>query len=113
MSSLPKFRAMRALPHPLRSAVHGYGRVVSGAQRHAAWRRSSVRLVDVSGSVGLEFVHDPSTMSADFIHPSATGYGRIADAMAPDVRAVLRAAEPPGTAHVPDDWPRVLMAGAV
>ena len=113
MSSLPEFRAMRALPHPLRSAVHGYGRVVSSAQRHAASRRSSVRLVDVSGSVGREFVHDPSTMSADFIHPSATGYGRIADAMAPDVRAVLRAAEPPGTAHVPDDWPRVLMAGAV
>lgn len=90
MSSLPEFRAMRALPHPLRSAVHGYGRVVSGAQRHDASRRSAVRLVDVRGAVGREFVHDPSTMSADSIHPSATGYGRIADAMAPTVLAVLR-----------------------
>ncbi|NMM35283.1 MAG: SGNH/GDSL hydrolase family protein [Phycicoccus sp.] len=98
MSSLPEFRAMRALPEPLRSAMHGYGLLISGVQRRAAARRSTVRLVDVSGSVGREFVHDPSTMSADSIHPSATGYGRIADALAPTVLAVLRAAEPSGSA---------------
>jgi lysophospholipase L1-like esterase len=100
MSSLPEFRAMRALPEPLRSAVHGYGVLISGVQRRAASRRSSVRLVDVSGSVGREFVDDPSTMSADRIHPSATGYGRIADALAPTVLEVLRAAEPSGSAGI-------------
>jgi lysophospholipase L1-like esterase len=94
MSGLPEFRAMRAVPYPLRSAVHGYGRLMGAAQRHAASQRASVCLVDVSRVVGRQFVHDPSTMSADAFHPSATGYGRIADALAPTVLAVLPASEP-------------------
>jgi lysophospholipase L1-like esterase len=98
MSSLPEFRAMRALPQPLRCAVHGYSRLISGAQKRTAARRLSVRLVDVSAAVGREFIQDPSTMSADSFHPSATGYGRIADALAPTVLAVLRAAQQAGSA---------------
>ena len=94
MSGLPEFRAMRAMPYPLRSAVHGYGRLMGAAQRHAASQRASVHLVDVSRVVGRQFVQDPSTMSADAFHPSATGYGRIADALAPTVLAVLGASEP-------------------
>lgn len=94
MSGLPEFRAMRALPYPLRGAVHGYGGLMGAAQRHAASQRASVRLVDVTRVVGRQFVHDPSMMSADAFHPSATGYGRIADALVPTVLAVLRASEP-------------------
>ncbi len=89
MSSLPEFWAMRALGHPLRAMAHGYGSLVRQVHRRAAAGRSGVTLVDVCGSVGWEFVTDPATMSADRFHPSARGYGRIADAMAPAVVAAL------------------------
>src|SRR5450759_5219767 len=36
MASLPKFRAMRLVPHPLMEAVLGYGAVVGAVQRRAA-----------------------------------------------------------------------------
>jgi len=89
MSSLPEFRAMRLLPHPLMEAVLGYGAVVGAVQRRAVAPRPRVRLVDVSRAVGGEFVADSRTMSADSFHPSAAGYGRIADTLAPAVLAVL------------------------
>lgn len=90
-SGLPEFRAMRALPHPLREAAHMYGMLVRAVQRRAASRRTQVHLIDVSAAVGREFVRDTSTMSADCFHPSATGYGRIADAMTPTLLSVLAA----------------------
>lgn len=89
MSGLPEFRAIRALPHPLREVVTAYGALVRRVQRRAALARSGVRLVDVRRAVGAEFVREPSTMSADSFHPSAAGYGRIADAMAPTVISML------------------------
>jgi len=70
MSSLPEFRAMRLVPHPLMEAVLGYGAVVGAVQRHAAAMRPLVRLVDVVGAVGSEFVNDEAMMSADSFHPS-------------------------------------------
>lgn len=94
MSSLPEFRAMRLLPHPLMEAALGYGAVVGAVQRHTVAPRPLVRLVDVCGAVGGEFVADGRTMSADSFHPSAAGYGRIADALAPAVLAVLRPVRP-------------------
>ncbi|MHB1063864.1 MAG: SGNH/GDSL hydrolase family protein [Georgenia sp.] len=93
MSSLPQFRAMRLLPHPLMEAALGYGAVVGRVQRRAVAPRPRVRLVDVASAVGGEFVADQRTMSADSFHPSAVGYGRIADALAP---AVLAAIDPVG-----------------
>ena len=89
--SLPEFRAMRALPYPLRGAARGYGALVRTVQRRAAAQRPQVHLVDVCGAVGAQFVRDRSTMSADSFHPSAAGYARIAAAMTP---AVLTALEP-------------------
>ncbi len=94
MSSLPEFRAMRLMPHPLLEAVLGYGAVVGAMQRRAAADRPLVRLVDVRGAVGSEFFNE-GTMSADAFHPSAAGYGRIADALLPAVLAVLET-QPPG-----------------
>ena len=89
MSSLPKFRAMRLLPHPLKAAVLGYGALVGGVQRRATAMQPRVRLVDVVGAVGSDFVTDEGLMSEDSFHPSAAGYGRIADALAPQVLSVL------------------------
>jgi len=89
MSGLPEFRALRAVPHPLREAAIAYGALVRGVQRRRALIRPEVHLVDVRGAVGAEFVSEPTTMSADSFHPSAAGYARIADAMAPTVIAVL------------------------
>lgn len=88
-SGLPEFRAIRVLPHPLREAVTAYGALVRRVQRRGALARSGVHLVDVRRAVGAEFVRDPATMSADSFHPSAAGYGRIADAMAPTVISLL------------------------
>jgi lysophospholipase L1-like esterase len=93
MSSLPEFRAMRLVPHPLMEAVLGYGAVVGAVQRRAAGGRQQVRFVDVVGAVGSEFVNDEAMMSADSFHPSAAGYGRIADALVPAVLSVLGTAQ--------------------
>jgi lysophospholipase L1-like esterase len=87
---------MRLVPHPLIEAVRGYGAVVGVVQRRAAATQPSVRFVDVVGAVGSEFVHDVDLMSADSFHPSAAGYGRIADALAPAVLSALEAARPLG-----------------
>jgi lysophospholipase L1-like esterase len=103
MSSLPKFRAMRLLPHPLMEAVLGYGAVVGSVQRRAAAGRPRVCFVDVVGAVGSEFVTDEGLMSADSFHPSAAGYGRIADALVPAVLSVLETAQQLGQQGGP--WP--------
>jgi lysophospholipase L1-like esterase len=93
MSSLPEFRAMVALPSPVMSVARGYGGLVGAVQRRAAGPRPRVNLVDVLGAVGEEFVEDPDMMSTDSFHPSAVGYGRIADALAPAVLAHLGSSE--------------------
>ena len=89
MSGLPEFRALTAVPHPLREAAIAYGALVRAVQRRRALIHPGVHLVDVRCAVGAEFVSEPATMSADSFHPSAAGYARIADAMAPTVVAVL------------------------
>ncbi|HEY5180009.1 MAG TPA: SGNH/GDSL hydrolase family protein, partial [Dermatophilaceae bacterium] len=62
----------------------------------AAAMRPLVRFVNVVGAVGSEFVNDEGLMSADSFHPSAAGYGRIADALVPAVLSVLETAQPLG-----------------
>ena len=89
MCSLPEFRAMTALPHPLVDAAAAYATVVRRVQQRAVLGRPAVELVDVRAAVGQAFVRDTATMSADGFHPSSIGYGLIADALAPSVvRAV-------------------------
>jgi lysophospholipase L1-like esterase len=89
MSSLPEFRAMRLVPHPLLEAVLGYAAVVSSVQRHEAARQPHVRYIDVRAAVGPEFINDTGTMSADLFHPSAAGYGQIADVLLAGLLSVL------------------------
>jgi len=93
MSSLPEFRSMRLLPHPLMEAGIGFGALVGAVQRRAASGRRHVRYVDAVRAVGAEFVRDRSLRSGASSHPSASGYGRIADVLAPAVLAVLEPAE--------------------
>ncbi|WP_448072925.1 SGNH/GDSL hydrolase family protein [Georgenia yuyongxinii] len=95
MSSLPEFRAMRAVPRPLRDVARARGGLVRLVQRAAA-ARPGVHLVDVCRMVGWEFVDGPGMMSDDSFHPSAAGYGRIADAMAPAVLSVLTTSDSSG-----------------
>lgn len=89
MSSLPEFRAMRAVPPALRPPLLAWAELVRRIQGRAVRDRAGVRFVDVRALVGAEFVKDTTTMSGDSFHPSAAGYGRIADAMAPVVAAVV------------------------
>ncbi len=77
----------------------GFGALVGAVQRHAAARRPRVRYVDAVGVVGSEFVGDRSMLSGDSFHPSAAGYGRIADALVPAVLAALETARPRAENH--------------
>jgi lysophospholipase L1-like esterase len=97
MSSLPEFRAMRLVPHPLLEAVVGYAAVVSAVQRHEAAKRPRVRYVDVRAALGRRFINDTGTMSTDSFHPSAAGYGQIAGALVPALQSVLETAHPSET----------------
>jgi lysophospholipase L1-like esterase len=72
--------------------------VVGAVQRHAAAGRPCVRLIDVRGAIGSEFFNEGS-LRADAFHPSALGYGRIADALAPAVLSVLGMFQPVGGAN--------------
>ena len=99
MSSLPEFRSMRLLPHPLMEVAIGVGAVVGAVQRRAAAGRPLVRYVDAVGAVGREFVKDASMLSDDSFHPSAAGYGRIADALVPAVLAIVGSAQSVGESH--------------
>lgn len=91
MCSLPEFKAMRAVPPLVRAGLELQARTVRNVQWHAARKARQVELVDVRGIVGQEFVTDGANMSADRFHPSAVGYARIADALAPAVGARLLA----------------------
>lgn len=90
-SSLPEFRAMRVLPHPLLAGAITYARVVSAIQRTSAAGNNLVHFVDVRRALGREFLAQGRYMSPDQFHPSAEGYGRIAETLAP---AVFAAAVP-------------------
>ena len=88
-SSLPEFRAMTAVPAPLRPMVL----VGAAAARVVQWRavrdRDDVTFVDVRRAVGDRFVREPALMCADTFHPSARGYAVIADVLAPALVEVL------------------------
>lgn len=82
VSSLPEFRAMRAIPPIVRAILVYEAAGLRKTQRRAVRNRFNVHLVDVRRMVGREFVKDVSTMSADQFHPSAAGYALIADVLA-------------------------------
>ena len=92
LSSLPEFRAMTAIPPVPRLGLAVWAVFVRRLQQHIVRLRSGVVLVDVRGAVGETFLRDAATMSPDAFHPSARGYGLIADALAPAVAAAVSSA---------------------
>ena len=109
VSSLPEFLAMRALPHPFMEAVRIRAAQVRRMHQRVTDGLPDVHLVDVRAAVGREFVgKTTNAMSADLFHPSAFGYARIADALAPDIIAVLAAESrkdsPDDNPHTQPTW---------
>lgn len=90
MGGLPAFGAMRAVPRILRTALGLRAIAVEQAQRQACLDGGTGSdFVNVRALVGREFVRNAALMSPDGFHPSAAGYCRIADAMAPAVAAAV------------------------
>ena len=90
MSSLPEFGAMRAVPRLLRTAPRTRAVLVRRIHERAALDAGhGVDLVDVRGPLGREFLTDIALMSPDRFHPSAAGYSRIVDVLAPAVTAAV------------------------
>lgn len=83
MCSLPELRAMSAIPPLARIGLEIKAFRVRRAQADAARTAPDCRLVDVRRMVGHEFIGNDAYLSADRFHPSAVGYARIADALAP------------------------------
>jgi len=92
LSSLPEFRAMTAIPPVPRLGLAVWAVFVRRLQQHIVRLRPDVVLVDVRGAVGGTFFRDAATMSPDAFHPSARGYGLIADALAPAVATAASSA---------------------
>jgi len=98
MSSLPEFRAMRLVPHPLLEVVLAYAAVVEAIQRRAAATRPRVHFVHVRAVVGPGFILDRTTMSADSYHPSAAGYRQVANTLLPALLSAIGAVSARSTA---------------
>ncbi len=92
VGTCPDLGALRAVPQPLRSLGAQASRQLARAQA-VAGERAGARVVSLRRAVGHLFVAHPDDMfSIDRFHPSALGYRRTADALAPEVVAALAGA---------------------
>lgn len=92
VGTCPDLGALRAVPQPLRSLGAQASRQLARAQA-VAGQRAGARVVSLRRAVGHLFVAHPDDMfSIDRFHPSALGYRRTADALAPEVVAALAGA---------------------
>lgn len=87
--SLPEFRAITIVDGPLRLLLIGYGRALGALQRRVLDGRPGAWRVDARRTAGAAFLTQRDAMCADGYHPSALGYGLLADALAPAVIAAL------------------------
>lgn len=94
--SLPEMRAVTLIGRPLRSVAVAHGRLLGRLQRRVLEQLPDVEWVDALRQAGPGFLADPSTMSRDGYHPSASGYALLAACLGP---AVARAA---GTDPTPE-----------
>ncbi|PZU28666.1 MAG: hypothetical protein DI577_09785 [Microbacterium sp.] len=105
VGTCPDLGALRAVPQPLRSLGAQASRQLARAQA-VAGERAGARVVSLRRAVGHLFVAHPDDMfSIDRFHPSALGYRRTADALAPEVVAALA-----GAASAPTDAPSTPVA---
>lgn len=89
VGTCPDLGALRPVPQPLRALGARQSRVLASAQAAAA-RSAGAAVVSLRRSVGPMFLADPDGMfSLDRFHPSAMGYRRTADALAPAIVEAL------------------------
>jgi lysophospholipase L1-like esterase len=94
LAGIPRFRAVPALPQPLRALTDAYAVPLRAAQRRAVEAVEGARFVEIARDASPRFLGRPSAMSEDGFHPSPEGYGYFADAIAPVVVAALDEADP-------------------
>jgi lysophospholipase L1-like esterase len=88
VGTCPDLRALRAVPQPLRSLAARMSWQLANAQHDAAVREGAVP-VSLRRAVGSLFIERPDEMfSVDRFHPSALGYRRTAEALAPAVASL-------------------------
>jgi lysophospholipase L1-like esterase len=105
VGTCPDLGALRPVPQPLRALGSRLSRQLAQAQAEAAERRGA-RAVSLRRAVGPFFVTQPDEMfSLDRFHPSALGYRRTAEALAPALVAAVKAAGPVSSAPRPTARP--------
>jgi lysophospholipase L1-like esterase len=89
VGTCPDLGALRPVPQPLRALGSRLSRQLAAAQAAAA-AEAGASVVSLARVVGPFFISQPDEMfSLDMFHPSALGYRRTADALAPSVVAAL------------------------
>ncbi|MFC6324982.1 SGNH/GDSL hydrolase family protein [Microbacterium koreense] len=91
VGTCPDLGALRAVPQPLRALAAQQSRQLARAQEAVAVDEGAVP-VSLRAAVGAVFSAQPDDMfSLDRFHPSALGYRRTAEALAPVVTDRIRA----------------------
>ena len=85
LAGTPRFHANEIIPEPLRTMVDRYAGLLRREQRAAVAAVEGARFVDLAAEASPRFLGRPDATSVDGFHPSPTGYGFWADAIAPAV----------------------------
>ncbi len=85
----PDLSVVAHVPPAYRGLVKAGSALMRSAQAGAVLVEGG-RVGDVGPATTAAFATDPSLFSADRFHPSGAGYARIAEALAPTVRAAAR-----------------------
>lgn len=89
VGTCPDLGTIEPIPFPLRQMARKWSRSLAAAQSIAVVEAGG-RSISVSDLLGPEFEASPTTMfGPDRFHPSAEGYWRLAEVIAPSVLAVL------------------------
>jgi lysophospholipase L1-like esterase len=86
----PDMSVVPFVPAALRPLVQAACATLQRQQQKVA-RAAGAGFADIGPVVGAAFAADPQLFSADRFHPSAVGYARIVEALAPTVIAAARA----------------------
>ena len=93
VGTCPDLGAVRLIPEPLRSLAHRRSQTLARAQT-AAVRRAGGLPIALHDRVCAQFDADRNCFSPDGFHPSAIGYRAVAEALLPDVLALLGVGTP-------------------
>lgn len=97
VASCPDLGTVRSFFEPLRFFAHWLSRLLATSQTIVALR-AGARTVSLGDALGPLFRQDPVSMfsTLDRLHPSALGYARAAEVLAPSVRAAAGYPAPDG-----------------